>query len=119
MTMCSINEKIEMFKECYIREYGHRKYREIFSKISSSKKVANLIEQSKIKQISPNKNDYIFLLNEMPYFLFSRTDTLAMGAVFALELWHKTLNEDYYYLDEYNLDSVFKGIIYNSNLMRY
>ena len=109
--MYSVIEKIEIFRENYIREYGERKYRKVLSKIHSSKKIGNLIHQSQIKQLSPNKNDFLYCLNEVPFFMFSKADTLAIGAVLALELWHNTLNQDYYYLDEYNLNRVFEGII--------
>lgn len=109
--MNSVIEKIEIFKENYIREYGERKYRKVLSKIHSSKKIGNLIHLSQIKQISPNKSDFLYSVKEIPFFMFSKADTLAIGAVLALELWHNTLNQEYYYLDEYNLNRVFEGII--------
>jgi len=104
-------DKIELFKESYIREYGERKYRKILDKVQSSKKIKRLIDKSIEMRFSPNKNDYLYCLNEIPFFLFSKPDTLAIGAVLSLELWHNTVNQDFYFLDEYDLEHVFEGII--------
>ncbi len=109
--MYSFIEKINLFKESFIKEYGERKYRQISSKIDNSKKIRNLIKHSQIKQQSPNKNDFLYLLNEVPYFIFSKADTLAMGAILAFELWHNSLNKSYSFLGEDELIHVLEEII--------
>ena len=109
--MDSILDKISLFKSAFIREFGERKYRKIFTKVHTSNKIRNLIYQSQLKQLPPNKNDFLYCLNEIPYFIFSRADTLAMGAILALELWHTTINQDYLFSDEYKLNILFDDII--------
>jgi len=116
--MYSFTDNINDFKAAFIKEYGERKYRIIHSKISQSKKIHKLIRLSQSKQMAPNKNDFMYRLNEIPYFLFTRPDNLALGSVLALELWHNTLNTNYYFLSEYNLNNVFNGIIFDCERMK-
>jgi len=104
--------KTETYKKWFLREYGERKYRTINSKINSSNKVRKLILLSQEKQVPLLELDYIHCLKETPYFLFSKADTLAMGAVLFLELWHNQLNQDYSYLDQSSLINVFYGIFH-------
>jgi len=109
--MRSIIENISLFRIAFIREYGERKYRKVYSKVYSSNKIRNLVCQSQYKQLSPNKNDFLYCLNEIPYFIFSRADTLAMGAILAFELWQNSVNQDYLFLDENKLEKLFEDII--------
>jgi len=109
--MKSIIESISLFRFAFIREYGERKYRKVYSKVYSSNKIRNLVYQSQHKQLPPNKNDFLYCLNEIPYFIFSRADTLAMGAILALELWQTSVNQGYLFLDENKLKNLFEDII--------
>ncbi len=116
--MRSILENIYLFKTGFIENYGRKKYDQISSKVYSSSKIAKLISASNIKLIAPNKNDFLYALNETIYFIFSKPDTLAMGSILAFELWHKTLNADYSYLNEVELNIVFEGIIEECEKMK-
>jgi hypothetical protein len=110
-------EKINLFRIGFIKEYGERKYRKIFLKVHTSNKIRNLINQSLYKRMAPNKNDFLYSLNEIPFFIFSRADTLAMGALLSLELWHTTLNQNYSFLNEFELNNLFEAIIEDCDKM--
>jgi len=110
--------KIDRFKKRFIREYGERKYKKIYSRIYSSNKIMDLIIKSQDKQLVPLRNDYIYSLKETPYFFFSKADTLAMGAVLALEFWNITSNKNYCFLGEHELIRVFDGILWECNSIK-
>lgn len=66
----------------------------------TSNKISGLIRTAKYKNIPPAPKDYIYCLNEIPYFIFSRGQTQAVGALIALQRWNDEVNSIQYLLGE-------------------
>ena len=98
---------IIVFKE----NFGEEKFIKIFNKIQTSNKISDLIRVSHQNLIVPNKNDYLYSLNEVPYFIFAGTDTLAIGAVLALNRWNEECNRYLHLADEAMLNYTLEGIL--------
>jgi hypothetical protein len=77
----------------FIREFGTRKYERILEKVSSSKKINNFISDSIRKKTPPHFDYIIQMLNEIPFFIFSRGQTLVVGCLMALQKWDKEVNK--------------------------
>lgn len=77
----------------FIREFGQRKFDKIYDKIHSSNKVREFIIKSKRLGLAPYLTHNIELLNEIPYFIFSRGQTMAIGALILLEKWDQEVNQ--------------------------
>ena len=99
-------ELVSDYCQEYQTEFGKRKFEKIYQKIQTSNKVSKLLFNARQKRAIPNKNDYLYSLNEIPYFIFSKADTLALGALLALERWNKECNKDIVFANE----SVLKDI---------
>jgi hypothetical protein len=87
-------ELLEFYINSYIKEFGERKFQVIFEKIMTSNKISGLISKSRYKRIAPNFKDYIYSLNEIPYFIFARGQTQALAALIALERWNNEVNSE-------------------------
>lgn len=86
-------ELLEDFLNEYKLEFGRRKLEKIHRKIQTSKKISTLIYLSKQKGLIPNKNDFLYSLYEVPYFMISKADTLAVAALLSLERWNQECNK--------------------------
>lgn len=100
----------DFFKE-YLTDFGRLKFDKIQNKILTSKKVSNLIQLSFQKRIAPSKNDYLYCLNEIPYFMFSKAETLALGALLFLERWNKECNSELHLLNDDTLKNIVTNIL--------
>ncbi len=83
------------FIEKYKREFGERKFNKVHNKIYSSSKIERLIQKSKDLKHPPNSAVYLALLHEIPFFIFSNADTIALGAILATERWNEECNKSY------------------------
>ncbi|MCB0746642.1 MAG: hypothetical protein KDC90_04185 [Ignavibacteriae bacterium] len=99
-------ELINDFFQEYQTEFGRRKFEKVYQKIQTSNKISKLLYVAKQKRAVPNKNDYLYSLNEVPYFIFSKADTLALGALIALERWNKECNQEIVYANEFLLKEI-------------
>lgn len=117
--MFTFNDRVDAFKNDYIREYGERKYRKVHTKVKGSRIINNLIVKSGKMQLAPNHKDFIQTLNGVKYFIFSKPITFVLGAVLALELWNETNNRDNYLLDEYGLNFILDGILNYGGKMKF
>ncbi|MFW5983211.1 MAG: hypothetical protein ACOCQ4_01825 [bacterium] len=109
--MEKLEERIQKTKQNYSNQKGPEKLKKVEGKIYASKKIRRLIQQSQQKMLSPNKNDFLYSVNEIPFFILSKKDTIFMGVVCAFELWHKTINTSYQYMDEFSLNRTFEEIL--------
>ena len=96
-------EILEYFTDSYIKEFGERKFRTILEKIMTSDKISGLISTVKYKGIPPGSKDFLYCLNEIPYFIFSRGQTQAIAALLALERWNEEVNSQQYLLTDEGL----------------
>lgn len=99
------NEIFDFVIRSYIREFGERKFKIILDKVMTSNKVSGLISTAKYKRIPPGANDYLYCLNEIPYFIFSRGQTQAVAALIALQRWNEEVNSQQFILFEEDLRS--------------
>lgn len=81
------------FAQKYSDEFGTSKFNNIYGKVSKSKKVERLIKNAERKNLVPNQKDYLHCLNEIPYFIFSKAETLALGGLFAMAKWNDECNQ--------------------------
>lgn len=97
------NALLEHAFSSFEKEFGERKLNKIKHNIITSNKVADFILKSRQKKYAP-QNDYILqMLNEIPYFMFSRGQTLVAGALIALQKWNEEANENNILLSEEKL----------------
>lgn len=115
----SYEELLDLSFNYYIREHGEIKLRKIFQKIMTSNKVSGLISKARYMNIVPGSKDYLACLNEIPYFLFSKPVTIAVGALFALQRWNTEVNSQSFLLDDYGLHQRAMGILHTSKAIGY
>ncbi|MEI6823062.1 MAG: hypothetical protein WCL51_14110 [Bacteroidota bacterium] len=110
--------RIDNYKSLYKISFGVSKFEKVNSHISDSKKINKLIFIAEEKNIIPNSADYINALNEIPYFIFSKGDTQALGAILSFEKWIMynivPLSDNESGLPMYEkLNQIFDGILNN------
>ena len=96
-------ELLEYYISEYVKEFGEKKFEKIFEKIMTSDKISGLISTSKFKHVAPSSNDYLYCLNEIPYFIFSRGQTQAAAGLVALQRWNAEVNSNLFLLSEEQL----------------
>jgi len=50
--------------------------------------------------------------------MFSKVDTLELGAILTFERWNDTVNINYSFLDEYSIYHTFDAILFECRAMR-
>lgn len=110
--METVIDRIERFKMLYKTAFGVRKYENISSRINNSRKIRKLISLSFERRMPPHSLDYLYALNEIPYFMFSLGDTQALGAILALECWIKSGNSVTSTISEIELNKTFNDILH-------
>ena len=115
----SYEELLDLAFNYYIREYGEVKLRKIYEKIMTSNKVSGFISKVKFMNIVPGSKDYLACLNEIPYFLFSKPATIAVGAFFFLQRWNSEVNIHGFLLDDAGLHQRAMGILNTSRAINY
>jgi hypothetical protein len=103
ISLMSYDEILKYVISAYIREFGEHKFKTVLDKIMTSNKISGLISKSKYKSIPLGSKDFLFCLNEIPYFIFSRGQTQAVAALIALQRWNEEVNSQYYLLSEEGL----------------
>ena len=107
-------EIFEYYISQYVEEFGEKKLKEIFEKIMTSNKISGLISTSKFQQAPPSANDYLYSLNEIPYFLFCRGQTQGAAALLALQRWHLEVNSELFLISDLQLQLIAVKIIETS-----
>ena len=97
------DEILEYFVTAYIREFGERKFKTVLDKIMTSNKISGLISTAKYKGVAPGSKDFLYCLNEIPFFIFSRGQTQAVGALIALQRWNEEVNSQQFLLTDEGL----------------
>jgi len=103
LSLMSYDEILEYVISAYIREFGERKFKTVLDKIMTSNKISGLISTAKYKRVPPGSKDFLYYLNEIPYFIFSRGQTQAVAALIALQRWNEEVNSQQYLLSEDSL----------------
>jgi hypothetical protein len=103
LELLSYDSILEHVFSSYIKEFGERKFHSVFEKIWTSRKINELIQVSIEKKAPPGSMDYLYIINEIPFFIFSRGQTQAIGALIALQKWHEEVNLKYLIISEEGL----------------
>ena len=85
----SVSPKVlfETYIYCYSEMYDSKKSAEVFYKIDSSNKVLKFIQQLLATKSIPQEHHFITIVNSIPYFLFSKAETLGLGALLGIQKW--------------------------------
>jgi len=103
LSLMEYNEILEHVITAYTREFGERKFNTVLDKIMTSNKISGLISTAKYKGVPPGSKDFLYSLNEIPYFIFSRGQTQALAALIALQRWNEEVNSQQFLLTEEGL----------------
>lgn len=69
--------------------------------------------------VVPTEKDFLYCLNEIPYFIFSKADTLALGGLLSLERWNSLCNSKYFIATQDNLKDIAINIIRDCNKTKF
>ena len=118
-TNLSYEELIEDYFETFLIEFGKRKFEKIHRKVFTSNKISNLIFISNQRMIAPNINDFLYSINEIPFFIFSKSETLALGALLALERWNLECNKNLNLIDKDELKNTAVKILIDCKKLKF
>ena len=96
----SYNEIVDYMIETHIHLYGEDKFKKILDKVMTSNKISGLISTLRYKGVPPGSKDFLYCLHEIPYFLSSHNQTVAIAALLALERWNEEVNSQQFLLNE-------------------
>ena len=109
-------ELVKFFISLYVKEFGERKFNTIYQKVMTSDKISGLISTSRFKSMPPGSNNFLYCLNEIPYFIFSRGQTQAVAGLIALERWNIEVNSDLFLVSDEGLRVRALGILEESKV---
>lgn len=76
----------------YLLVNGERKFQTVLDKVMTSNKVSGLISTSRYKMARLDGKTILACLHEIPYFMFSRNETMALAGLLALTRWNAEAN---------------------------
>ena len=82
MKKFSLEKLVDSFYNRFTEDYGMLKTEEIIKKINESAKINNYLTICIRQSLNPTKIGVISTLNNIPYFIFSKGETLCMAALF-------------------------------------
>jgi hypothetical protein len=109
--MEAYNKLINEYFDQFIREFGEKKMRSITLKIKSSNKIKNFLLQLSIR--APFKEDIIYPVMSIPYFMIAKKTTAIMGCLLALQLWNESYNKNEELLKDYEIHELALSIIFH------
>lgn len=93
-------EIIEHVIDSYTKEFGERKFLKVYKKVMTSNKISGLIGKVKYKGLPPGSKDFLYCLNEIPFFMIASGQTQAVAALIALQRWNEEVNSYEYMLND-------------------
>ena len=91
MLKFEVDDLISSYVKQYIFEYGMEKMETIVKKIDESEKVNAFIDQLIAVKKIPDSNTILSFLNTIGYFIFSKSETLCLGAIKLEIKWTNTV----------------------------
>ena len=86
----------------------------------TSSKVSNLIYKSSKGSFAPTANEYLGGLHSIPFFIFSKPETIALAGLISLERWNQEVNIKRQLVDDGDLKNTLVQILrQSSNLKMY
>ena len=110
--LTTFSETYSNYLEYYKYHYGQSKIDEVKRKIQNS----NTVEESRIRRGVLTGKDYVIAMNSITYFMFSKKETIILGALIALRLWNETINSFYYLASEDRLAQIAYKIFRNAGI---
>lgn len=114
--LTTFSETYSKYIEYYSYQYGQSKIEEVKKKIQNSNTIKKLFEESRIRQGVLTGKDYIIAMNSITYFIFSKKETLILGALIALKLWDENINSFYHLASEDRLTQITYKIFRNAGI---
>jgi hypothetical protein len=75
------------FMELYQFEYGEKKIIEIIHNVENNEKIQQYLNNILNNDLKPTAKDLEILMNTVSYFMFSKEETLCLGALATFVLW--------------------------------
>lgn len=110
----SFDELIKLYLGLYFQEYGKKKGVEVISKIQTSKKIQVFITRIRIEKLNPGDAGFITMVNSIPYFLFSKGETLGAGALLSIQQWIDQTSMDTFKLNDSTIHSMIVETIFRA-----
>jgi hypothetical protein len=85
----------EEFAQQYIIEYGNTKFEKVASIVKSSDKIDSYINTVIINSSSPNADDLQCVMNSHTFFMWSKEETLCLGALGVILRWSGSIYDGY------------------------
>ena len=85
----------EEFAQQYIIEYGNKKFEKIASIIKTSENINVYINNVIENNSYPNADDLQYVMNTHTYFMWSKEETLCLGALGVILRWSGSIYEGY------------------------
>ena len=114
--LTTFSETYSNYLEYYKYHYGQSKIDEVKRKIQNSNTVKKLFEESRIRRGVLTGKDYVIAMNSITYFMFSKKETIILGALIALRFWNETINSFYYLASEDRLAQIAYKIFRNAGI---
>jgi hypothetical protein len=109
--MDTYNELVDNYFERYLREYGERKMRQLTDKVKSSQKLKKQLLTLSFR--APFKEDIIYPVMNIPYFMFSKRSHVTMGCLLFLHMWNELYNSSEQVLNDYDMHELATSIIFH------
>ncbi len=115
--LTTFSETYSNYLEYYKYHYGQSKIDEVKKeRFKNSNTVKKLFEESRIRRGVLTGKDYVIAMNSITYFMFSKKETIILGALIALKLWNETINSFYYLASEDRLAQIAYKIFRNAGI---
>lgn len=75
------------FMELYQYEYGEKKIIEIIHNVENNKKIQQYLNNNLNNDLKPTAKELEILMNTVSYFMFSKEETICLGALATFVLW--------------------------------
>jgi len=77
----------ETVMDNYANEFGERKFKKVLKKVMTSKQVIRLIHAYIANDIPIDPLKVLQLINQVPYFIFSKGQTQLLASTTVIKLW--------------------------------
>lgn len=85
---------LEAVMDSYAKEFGERKFRKVIKKAITSRQVMQLIHAYIANDIPIDPLKVLELINQVPYFIFSRGQTQLLASTTIIRLWFEMTGEN-------------------------
>lgn len=103
-------ETYQAYKNYFIARNGSNKFEKAYDIILSSNKIQQILSLSINKRIAPTSKDFLIEIHMIPYFIFAKNETRAMGALIALNYWDERVNNIYCLASERDMSEKIKSV---------